>query len=133
MAAKNKVFLEKTAKEKGVKKTDSGLLYKITKKGRGKSPKVTDTVKVHYHGTFINGDVFDSSVQRKKPAEFPLNRVIPCWTEGVQKIKVGGKGRLICPPNIAYGERGRATIPGGSVLVFEVELLEIVKKKAKKK
>jgi len=87
----------------------------------------TDTVKVHYHGTFINGKVFDSSVQRNQPATFRLNAVIACWTEGVQKIKVGGKAKLVCPSDVAYGDRGRPpSIPPGTTLVFEVELLEIL-------
>ena len=95
--------------------------------GTGDSPKDTDTVKVHYHGTLRDGTVFDSSVERGTPAQFPLNRVIPCWTEGVQKMKVGGKGRLTCPASIAYGDRGAPPkIKPGAALAFEVELLEIV-------
>lgn len=124
---KAKAYLDKAAKEKGVVKTPSGLLYKELKAGAGPSPKAADQVKVHYHGTFTDGKVFDSSVERKSPATFPLNGVIPCWTEGVQKMKVGGKARLICPSDIAYGDQGRPSIPGGATLVFEVELLEIVK------
>jgi FKBP-type peptidyl-prolyl cis-trans isomerase FkpA len=121
-------FLEKTAKEKGVEKTASGLLYKSLREGTGPSPKATDTVKVHYRGTLTNGVEFDSSYARNEPAEFPLNRVIPCWTEGVQKMKVGGKARLVCPASIGYGEHGSPPkIPGGATLVFEVELLDIVK------
>ena len=85
----------------------------------------TDTVSVHYHGTLVDGTVFDSSVDRGTPARFPLNRVIPCWTEGVTKMKVGGKSRLICPPQIAYGARGAGKIPPNAAIVFEVELLEI--------
>ncbi len=121
-------FLAKKAGEPGVVKTDTGLLYKEIKAGTGASPAATDKVKVHYHGTLRTGEVFDSSVERKEPATFPLNQVIPCWTEGVQKMKVGGKAQLICPASIAYGEQGRPPkIPGGAPLVFEVELLEIVK------
>ena len=100
------------------------------KKGKGKSPKETDTVKVHYHGTTIDGKIFDSSVDRKQPAEFPLRAVISCWTEGLQKMKVGEKGTLLCPSDIAYGDAGRPpTIAPGATLMFDVELLDIVKKK----
>ena len=104
----------------------SGLVYQSLKNGTGASPKATDTVRVHYHGTLADGKVFDSSVQRGQPAEFPLNRVIPCWTEGVQMMKVGGKAKLTCPPQIAYGARGAAgVIPPNATLTFEVELLGI--------
>jgi FKBP-type peptidyl-prolyl cis-trans isomerase len=126
---KAKDFLEKAAKEKGAQKTASGLIYVALKEGAGAQPKETDTVKVHYTGTLVDGKVFDSSVKRGQPAEFPLNQVIKCWTEGVGKMKVGGKAKLVCPSAIAYGDEGRPpTIPGGATLVFEVELLEIVKK-----
>src|SRR3990172_5603903 len=125
---KSKEFLEKAAKEKGAQKTASGLIYLPLKEGSGAQPKETDTVKVHYTGTFIDGKVFDSSVKRGQPAEFPLNQVIKCWTEGVAKMKAGGKAKLVCPSAIAYGDEGRPSIPGGSTLLFEVELLEIVKK-----
>src|SRR5581483_6942048 len=102
----------------------SGLVLVPMKDGSGESPKPTDRVKVHYHGTLIDGKVFDSSVQRGQPATFGLNQVIPCWTEGVQKLKVGGKAKLVCPSDIAYGDSGRPPqIPGGATLVFEVELL----------
>lgn len=121
-------FLAKAAAEKGTTKTDSGLVFSTIKAGSGASPKATDKVKVHYHGTLINGEVFDSSVQRGQPAEFPLNGVIPCWTEGVQRMKVGEKSRFVCPSQIAYGDRGAPPkIKPGATLVFEVELLEIVK------
>jgi FKBP-type peptidyl-prolyl cis-trans isomerase FkpA len=124
-----KAYLDKAASEKGAVKTASGLIYIPIKVGEGASPKDTDVVKVHYHGTLSNGNVFDSSVQRKEPASFPLNAVIKCWTEGVQKMKVGGKAKLICPSDIAYGDAGRPPmIPPGAALTFEVELLEIVKK-----
>jgi FKBP-type peptidyl-prolyl cis-trans isomerase len=124
-------FLAKTEKEDGVTKTDTGLLYKEIKPGTGASPKATDRVKVHYHGTLTDGTVFDSSVERGQPATFPLNGVIPCWTQGVQKMKVGGKSRLVCPSDIAYGDRGAPPkIRPGSTLVFEVELLEIEEAKA---
>jgi FKBP-type peptidyl-prolyl cis-trans isomerase FkpA len=121
-------YLDKAATEKGAVRTASGLIVTTIKPGTGPSPKPTDTVKVHYHGTLTDGTVFDSSVQRQEPASFPLNQVIPCWTEGVQTMKVGGKSRLVCPSTIAYGDRGAPpTIKPGATLVFEVELLEIVK------
>jgi FKBP-type peptidyl-prolyl cis-trans isomerase FkpA/FKBP-type peptidyl-prolyl cis-trans isomerase FklB len=120
--------LDKAAGEKGAVKTASGLVIVPIKAGTGPSPKATDRVKVHYHGTLTDGTVFDSSVQRGEPATFPLNGVIPCWTEGLQQIKVGGKSRLVCPASIAYGDRGAPPrIRPGATLVFEVELLEIVK------
>jgi FKBP-type peptidyl-prolyl cis-trans isomerase FkpA len=126
-AAAAKKYLDTAATAKGSKKTASGLIITTLKEGTGASPKATDTVKVHYHGTFPNGKVFDSSVQRKEPASFQLNEVIACWTEGVQLMKVGGKSRLVCPGSIAYGEGGRPGIPPNATLVFEVELLEIQK------
>jgi FKBP-type peptidyl-prolyl cis-trans isomerase FkpA len=119
-------FLETAAKEKGATKLPSGVIYKELKAGTGQSPKATDTVKVNYRGTLTNGTEFDSSYKRGEPAEFPLNGVIPCWTEGVQKLKVGGKAQLVCPAATAYGEQGSPpTIPPGATLVFEVELLSI--------
>jgi FKBP-type peptidyl-prolyl cis-trans isomerase FkpA len=121
-------YLEKAAQEKGAKKTASGLVITTLKEGTGPTPQATDTVKVHYHGTLPNGKVFDSSVQRNEPATFPLNGVIKCWTEGVQMIKVGGKSRLVCPADIAYGDRGAPPdIKPGATLIFEVELLGIEK------
>lgn len=120
-------YLAKAAEVKGATKTASGLIIQTLKPGTGPSPKETDQVKVHYHGTLINGTVFDSSVQRGEPATFPLSGVIPCWTEGLQLMKVGGKSRLICPANLAYGDRGSPPIKPGSTLIFDVELLEIVK------
>ena len=121
-------FLDKAAGEKGATKTASGLVISTIKAGSGPAPKATDKVKVHYQGTLSDGTVFDSSIQRKEPVTFPLNGVIPCWTEGVQLMKVGGKSRLVCPSGIAYGDRGRPPlIKPGATLVFEVELLEIVK------
>lgn len=119
-------YLAKAAAEPGMVKTDSGLIYQDLSPGTGPSPTAADTVKVHYRGTLINGTEFDSSYKRNEPAQFPLGRVIPCWTEGVQKMKVGGKARLVCPSDLAYGDAGRPSIPGGATLVFEVELLEIV-------
>ncbi len=118
-------FLDKAATEKGATKTASGIVIKEVKAGTGKSPTAQDTVKVHYHGTTPDGQVFDSSVQRNEPAVFPLEGVIPCWTEAVQTMKVGGKSRIVCPPNLAYGDRGTPNIKPGSTLVFDVELLEI--------
>ena len=105
--------------------TASGIGITMLKEGSGASPTASETVKVHYRGTLTNGQEFDSSYRRNEPAIFPLNRVIPCWTEGVQKIKVGGKAKLVCPPNLAYGSRGVPGIPPNSTLIFEVELLGI--------
>ena len=120
-------YLDKAAAEKGATKTASGLVMATLKPGTGPSPSATDKVKVHYHGTLTDGTIFDSSVQRGQPATFPLNGVIKCWTEGVQQMKVGGKSRLVCPADVAYGERGAPPrIKPGATLVFEVELLEIV-------
>lgn len=109
-------------------KTASGIVITTLKEGSGASPKSTETVKVHYRGVLENGKEFDSSYGRGQPATFPLNRVIACWTEGVQTMKVGGKAKLLCPANLAYGSRGvPGTIPPDATLIFEVELLEIVK------
>lgn len=106
----------------------SGVSIQHVKIGTGASPKATDTVMVHYRGTLENGKEFDSSYSRNAPASFPLSQVIPCWTEGVQKLKVGGKAKLVCPPKTAYGERGAAgVIPPNSTLNFEVELISIGK------
>ena len=114
------------AKEPGATVTASGLVYRSLKDGAGPGPAATDTVKVHYRGTFPDGKEFDSSYARGTPAEFPLNRVIKCWTEGVQLMKVGGKSKLTCPAAIAYGEKGAgAVIPPNATLQFEVELLGI--------
>ncbi len=119
-------FLAKMAAEEGAVKKESGLIVREMTAGTGANPKATDTVTVHYHGTLRDGTVFDSSVDRGEPTTFGLNQVIPCWTEGVQQIKVGGKSKLTCPSDIAYGDQGRPpVIPGGAVLVFEVELISI--------
>ncbi len=119
-------FLDKAAKETGAIKTSSGLVYKVLQTGMGASPKPPDTVKVNYRGTLTDGTEFDSSYKRGEPAVFPLNGVIPCWTEGVQLMKVGGKSQLVCPAYIAYGEQGHPpVIPPNSVLVFQIELLDI--------
>jgi FKBP-type peptidyl-prolyl cis-trans isomerase FkpA len=116
------------SQEAAEEKSPSGLVYRSLKDGTGASPAATDTVKVHYRGTLIDGTEFDSSYGRGQPAEFPLNRVIKCWTEGVQKMKVGGKAKLTCPPDIAYGNRAMGRlIPANSTLNFEIELLEIRK------
>ncbi|MBK7502962.1 MAG: FKBP-type peptidyl-prolyl cis-trans isomerase [Polaromonas sp.] len=116
----------KAAKEPGAVKTASGLVYLSLKDGTGMQPSSTDTVRVHYRGTLPNGTEFDSSFKRNTPLEFPLNRVIPCWTEGVQKMKVGGKAKLTCPPEIAYGARGAGSaVPPNATLHFEVELLGV--------
>ncbi len=118
-------YLAKAAAEPGAIKTPSGLIYRELRPGTGASPKPTDTVKVNYRGTFIDGTEFDSSYKHNEPIQFALNGVIPCWTEGVQRMKVGGKAQLVCPSDIAYGDRGRPGIPPGSVLVFEIELMDI--------
>ena len=116
------------AKESGAVVSPSGLVYRSLKDGSGASPAATDAVKVHYRGSFPDGKEFDSSYQRNAPAEFPLNRVIACWTEGVQKMKVGGKAKLTCPPAIAYGARGvGGAIPPNATLHFEIELLAITR------
>ncbi len=119
--------LAKAAAQKGAVVTPSGLVYRSLKDGNGNAPLATDTVRVHYRGTFVDGKEFDSSHKRGEPASFPLNRVIKCWTEGVQLMKVGGRAKLTCPAAIAYGERGTpgGPIPPNSVLHFEVELLAI--------
>ena len=121
-----KAYLDKAAAQPGAIKTDSGLVYRELRAGSGASPKASDTVTVHYRGTLVDGTEFDSSYKRNEPAQFPLNQVIPCWTEGVQKMKVGGKSELVCPASIAYGDRGSPpVIPGGATLIFDIELLRI--------
>jgi FKBP-type peptidyl-prolyl cis-trans isomerase len=118
-------FLAKNKSANGVKTTASGLQYQVMKEGNGVSPKATDNVKVHYHGTLLDGTVFDSSVQRGEPAEFPLNRVIPGWTEGLQLMKKGAKYKFFIPPGLAYGAQGAGTIGPNSLLIFEVELIDV--------
>lgn len=126
--AEGQAYLDRAATEKGAQRSQSGLIYVPIKEGTGASPTAADKVRVHYQGTLIDGTVFDSSYKRGEPISFPLNGVIPCWTEGVQKMKVGGKAKLVCPSDIAYGDRGAPpTIPPGATLVFEVELLDIQK------
>jgi FKBP-type peptidyl-prolyl cis-trans isomerase len=121
-------YLKKMESQPGAQKTASGLVYIQVKEGSGPNPAATDKVKVNYRGTLTDGKVFDASENHGGPAEFPLNGVIPCWTEGMQKMKVGGKARLVCPATIAYGDRGMPpVIPGNAVLTFEVELVSIVK------
>ncbi len=119
--------LKAAAAEPGAVVTDSGLVFRSLKDGTGPTPAATDTVRVHYRGTLPDGKEFDSSIKRGQPAEFALDRVIKCWTEGVQRIKVGGKAKLTCPPGIAYGERGTpgGPIPPNATLLFEVELLGV--------
>lgn len=125
-SADARAFLDKAAAEPGAIRTPSGLVYRELKAGDGASPKETDIVRVNYKGTLLDGTEFDSSYKRNEPATFPLNEVIPCWTEGVQKMKVGGKSQLVCPPGIAYKERGSPpVIPPDATLIFEVELLGI--------
>jgi FKBP-type peptidyl-prolyl cis-trans isomerase len=124
---KGEAFLAQNAKKEGVKTTASGLQYKVLKEGAGKSPQATDTVSVHYRGTLLDGTEFDSSIKRGQPAEFPLNRVIPGWTEGVQLMKVGAKYQFTIPSKLAYGASGTpgGPIPPNATLIFEVELLAI--------
>ena len=124
--AQTDAALAQAAKEAGAVVTKSGLVYRALKDGTGSSPAATDKVKVHYKGTFPDGKEFDSSYKRNEPTEFPLNGVIPCWTEGVKLMKTGGKAKLTCPSTIAYGQRGAGgVIPPNATLVFEIELLAI--------
>jgi FKBP-type peptidyl-prolyl cis-trans isomerase FkpA len=118
--------INKAAKEKGAVKTSSGMVYLSLKDGKGKSPSAASTVEVNYRGTLTNGKEFDSSYKRNQSISFPLTGVIPCWTEGVQMMKVGGKAKLVCPPELAYGSRGAGSdVPPNATLIFEVELLNI--------
>jgi FKBP-type peptidyl-prolyl cis-trans isomerase len=118
-------FLAANKTKPGVKVLPSGIQYEVLKEGTGKQPKATDEVKVHYHGTLINGKVFDSSVDRGEPASFRLDQVIPGWTETVQKMKEGSKWRVFIPPDQAYGTHGQGPIGPNSTLIFEIELLEV--------
>ena len=125
-SAQTDAAIAAATREAGAKVTASGLVYLSLKEGTGAKPAASDSVKVHYKGSFPDGREFDSSYKRNAPTEFPLNRVIPCWTEGVQMMKVGGKAKLTCPAAIAYGERGAGgVIPPNATLQFEVELLAI--------
>ena len=125
--AQSEEFFAGLDAEEGVQKLPSGLRIRIVREGDGASPSASDTVRVHYRGALIDGKEFDSSYKRGQAAEFPLNGVIACWTEGLQLIKTGGKATLYCPSDIAYGNRGRPpVIPAGATLVFDVELIEIV-------
>jgi FKBP-type peptidyl-prolyl cis-trans isomerase FkpA len=126
-AKKDQPVLDKAAKEKGAQVTADGLVYIPIQEGTGASPKPTDVVKMAYKGSLANGTEFDNSAKHAQVPEFPLDRVIPCWSEGAQKMKVGGKAKFVCPASIGYKEKGepRGGIPGGAVLVFEVELLEV--------
>jgi len=120
-------FLEDNAKREGVVTTDSGLQYEILETGEGEQPNVEQTVKVHYHGSFIDGQVFDSSITRNEPAEFALNQVIPAWTEALQLMPVGSKWRIVVPYHLAYGEAGSPpAIPPKAILIFEIHLMDIV-------
>ena len=128
---KGKAFSDKAAQEPGAIRTPTGLIIQTVAEGKGKRPVATDHVKVHYRGTLIDGTEFDSSIKRGMPVDFELGGVIPCWQEGVQLMKVGGKARLICPSDIAYGDRGNQNIPAGATLVFEVELLDVLPARAR--
>lgn len=130
--AAGKAYGEKFAQKSGVKALAGGGWYKIIKQGDGAQATPDDTVKVHYRGTLLDGSEFDSSYKRGQPAVFPLKGVIPCWTNGVAQLRVGGKAKLVCPSDVAYGDHGHPpVIPGGATLVFDVELLDIVKPDAK--
>ena len=123
--ANSTAFADRIGAESGAERSVSGLIIVPMTEGTGEMPDALDTVTVHYHGTLHDGTVFDSSVERGTPATFGLSEVISCWTEGVQKIRVGGKAKLFCPSDLAYGDDGRSGIPGGAALLFEVELIAI--------
>jgi len=124
--AESNAFLEENKKKEGVKVLPSGLQYKVLQEGSGRTPAETDQVKTQYRGTFINGDEFDSSYKRGEPAQFRVNGVIKGWTEALLLMKEGAKWQLFVPPDLAYGERGRPSIPPNSMLIFEIELVEVV-------
>jgi FKBP-type peptidyl-prolyl cis-trans isomerase FkpA len=124
---KGRAYAEKAAQEQGSVKTPTGLILQTLQEGSGRKPVASDSVKVHYRGTLIDGTEFDSSYKRNQPIDFALQNVVACWTEGLQLMKVGSKARLVCPSDIAYGDRGAPpNIPPGATLVFEVELLDVV-------
>lgn len=128
--SEGQAYLAKAAGEKGAIKTPSGIVIKTLQPGTGATPTETDEVKVHYEGRLLNGTVFDSSLKRGEPATFPLNGVIPCWTEALQHMKVGGKTRFVCPSDLAYGDRGSPPlIRSGATLIFDVQLLDVIKPK----
>jgi FKBP-type peptidyl-prolyl cis-trans isomerase FkpA len=125
-ATANKEFYDKEAAVKGTTKTKSGLLYRSLREGSGASPGIFSTVKVHYRGTLANNKEFNSSYKHKSAEKHHLNRVIPCWSEGLQKMKVGGKARLVCPPELAFGDKGiRSLVPSNAIVIYEIELLEV--------
>ena len=124
--AEGEVFLSEAASVDGAEKTASGLVFQSIEEGSGDSPEATDTVVVNYRGSLRDGTVFDSSYERGQPAQISLSQVVPCWTEGIQMMKIGGKAKLICPPDLAYGDRPNGPIPASSTLIFEVELLDVV-------
>lgn len=126
LADQGQQFLAENAKKQGVISTSSGLQYRVIRAGKGKAPKATDMVRVHYHGTLIDGTVFDSSVERGTPSSFALNQVIRGWTEGLQSMQPGGKSILYVPPELGYGDSKVGTIPPNSTLIFEVELLDVI-------
>lgn len=123
--AASEAWVAEQAAQPGAERSATGVVFIPITPGTGENPTASSTVRVHYHGTLRDGSVFDSSVERGEPISFPLSGVIPCWTEGVQKIKVGGKAKLVCPSEMAYGDQGSGEIPGGAALAFEVELLAI--------
>ena len=123
--ADNKAFLDNAAKDKNTKELDDGILVQTLVKGKGASPSVSSTVRVNYRGALADGTVFDDTALRGGPADLPLNQVIKCWAKGLQEVKVGGKVKLICPPETAYGGRAAGSVPANSILIFEVELLDV--------
>ena len=127
---RGKAYLESMKSKPGAQVSESGMVWFLHKKGKGRKPTASSLVRVHYRGTLVDGTEFDSTAKQGKPAEFPLDRVIPCWTDGFTQLPVGSKAKLVCPPEIAYGNRGAApVVPPGATLIFEVELLEIMRKK----